>query len=277
MEDKIDYIEILKYLKNNLNRLMVYYLSEVMLDSPQLSDVKANFEDPSILNQTLLVTKNLDFKDEVTSEDFVELLNKKSLLESNTFYLIELKATLNPESFDFLINKYLEDLRMFIRNSELLIQNYEMACKVKSATLKNYLLSQNNLFNEHLQEINNKFFPPIFNWKLPKPIIPKQDPIPRLKDLIIKGNADAIEKTIVDNFKSSNNVTIHRMFIALEKLGYIKIEYGSRNHIIECLNNSIGSIRFKSKSVFAHEIDFMSDKKYLKTRNQIQSLIENIS
>lgn len=277
MENKIDYIGILKNLKNNLNRLMVYYLSDLILDLPELNDLKADFEDPNIFNQTILVTKNLKFKVNLTTEDLVELLDKKTILESNTFYLIELKASLNKESFDFLIKKYIEDLKMFINNSESLIQNYELACKVKSSTLDNYLLFQEKIFKEHLQEINNKFFPPIFNWKLPKPIIPKQDSKPRLKDLIIKGNAEAIEKTIVDNFKSSNNVTIHRMFIALEKLGYIKIEYGSRNHIIECLNNSIGSIRFKSKSVFAHEIDFMSDKKYLKTRNQIQSLIENIS
>lgn len=275
MEGKIDYIGILKNLNNNLNRLMVHYLSEIILDLPKLSDIKANFEDPSILNQTILITKNLDLKGEVTPEDFIELLNKKSLLESNTFYLIEIKTTLNPESFDFLIKKYIEDLSMFIRNSELLIQNYEIACKVKSTTLKDYLHLQNKLFNEHLQEINNKFFPPIFKWKLPKPKIPTQETKPRLKDLIIKGNPEAIEKIIVDNFKSSKNVTIHRMFIALEKSGYIKIEYGSRNYIIECLNNSVGSINFKSKSVFAHEIDFMNDKKYLKTRNQILSLIEN--
>jgi hypothetical protein len=276
MVDKIDYIEILKYLKNNLNRLMVYYLSDIMLDSPQLSDAKANFEDPSILNQTLLVTKNLDFKSEVTPEDFVELLNKKSFLESNTFYLIELKATLNPESFDFLINKYMEDLRMFIRNSELLIQNYEMACKVKSATLKNYLHSQNNLFNEHLQEINNKFFPPIFKWKLPKPTIPIQEPRPRLKDLIIKGNAEAIEKVLINEFKNTNSVTINRMFTALNSLGYIIEEYGNKKNLIECLNNSIGSEKYISRLVFINKINVYNDKKYIQLRTKISNLLEKL-
>ena len=78
----------------------------------------------------------------------------------------------------------------------------------------------------------------------------------------------------MDNFKKSKNVTIHRMFIALEKLGYIKIEYGSRNYIIECFNNSIGIDKFKVKSVFVKEIDFMNDKEYFDTRNHILSLIE---
>ncbi|MCU4188627.1 hypothetical protein M9Q43_05545 [Flavobacterium sp. HXWNR29] len=276
MEDKIDYIGILKDLKNNLNKLMVYYLSEIMLDSPQLSDIKANFEDPSILNQTLLVTKNLDFKGEVTPEDFVELLNKKSLLESNTFYLIELKASLNPESFDFLIDKYMEDLRMFIRNSELLIQNYEVACKVKSNTLNNYLLLQDKLFKEHLQEINNKFFPPIFKWKLPKPTIPIQEPKPRLKDLIIKGNAEAIEKVLMNEFKNTNSVTINRMFTALNSLGYIIEEYGNKKNLIECLNNSIGSEKYISRLVFINKINVYNDKKYIQLRTKISNLLEKL-
>ena len=102
MENKIDYIGILKNLKNNLNRLMVYYLSELILDLPELNDFKADFEDPSIFNQTILVTKNLEFKVKLTAEDLVELLDKKTLLESNTFYLIELKASLNKESLGIL-------------------------------------------------------------------------------------------------------------------------------------------------------------------------------
>lgn len=269
MEDKADYIGILKNLKNNLNKLMVYYLSEIMLDSPQLSDAKANFEDPSILNQTLLVTKNLDFKSEVTPEDFVELLNKKSLLESNTFYLIELKASLNKESFDFLINKYMEDLRMFKGNSELLVQNYEVACKVKSTTLKNYLLLQDKLFNEHLQEINNKFFPPIFKWKLHKPTIPIQEYKPRLKDLIIKGNPEEIEKIIVDKFKSYNYTNINRMFVALDELGILKLEYGNRKELVECFNNSIGENMLEYEKIFKSKIDKIGDKYYKTIKGKI--------
>lgn len=262
MENKIDYIGILKNLKNNLNRLMVYYLSELILDLPELNDFKADFEDPSIFNQTILVTKNLEFKVKLTAEDLVELLDKKTLLESNTFYLIELKASLNKESFDFLIKKYIEDLKMFINNSELLIQNYEIACKVKSTTLNNYLLFQEKIFKEHLQEINNKFFPPIFKWKLPKPTIPLQEPKPRLKDLIIKGNPEEIEKIIVDKFKSYNYTNINRMFVALDELGILKLEYGNRKELVECFNNSIGENMFESRKVFKSKIDKVGDKHY---------------
>lgn len=277
MEEKTDYIEHLEYLNNNLFRMMLLYFSKAFFDAHEFNVFKEKIENPSLLNMTVLITEDLIINYEIQPMDYFKLHKKRTILESNTFYLINLKTKSNPLSFNYLIDKYVNQLNNFTIITEILLEKYETHCKIKSSDLESYLKLQENIFHEHQQEINNKFFPPKFNLDLSKFTFPPKRPKPRLKDLIIKGNPEVIEKIIVDNFKSSNNVTIHRMFIALEKLGYIKIEYGSRNHIIECLNNSIGSIRFKSKSVFAHEIDFMSDKKYLKTRNQIQSLIENIS
>jgi hypothetical protein len=66
------------------------------------------------------------------------------------------------------------------------------------------------------------------------------------------------------------------MFTALDKLGYIKIEYGTREYLIECLNNSINENKFKFKSVFISKIDIINDREYIDLRNKINYLIENL-
>lgn len=276
MEDKIDYTDNIKKLKDNLNKMTLYcFVKKSIFDLPVFNGIKPSSKEPIEKFNIVLHTKDLSLKYDVSTEDYLNLLDKEELLKSNLFRLLDLQDNLNSNSLNFLISEYKDFLVDKIKSLEKLNRDNKYTDSINCLIIKKYLDLQQELFNSHLEEINNTFFNPKFNSELTKPLITKQEPKPRLKDLIIKGNAELIEKIIVDNFKNSKNVTIHRMFIALEKLGYIKIEYGSRNHIIECFNNSIGSYNFKYKSVFVKEIDFMSDKEYLKTRNYILSLIEN--
>ena len=277
MESEVDYTQELDYLFNNLKSRLLYYLSEIINQHPLFINAQLDI-DNKYLNQIIYFDKDRNVHFQITIEDYFEILDKQKLLEANIFKLLQLKSNLNKESFTFIRDSYNTELTMHWNNAKILNNIYEEACFVKSDLLKNCLIAQEQIFNNHFNEITQRFFIP----PLPKVSpglkfinnIIKSENKPRLKDLIIKGNPEVIEKIIVNNFKNSKNVTIHRMFIALEKLGYIKIEYGSRNYIIECFNNSIGIDKFKVKSVFVKEIDFMNDKEYFNTRNHISSLIE---
>ncbi len=271
-----DYIESFNYLKDNLNRMILYYFSEAFLDLPELSELKAKIEDPSKENQIALLTKDLSLKHDVNEYDYVNLLEKATLLQSNTFYLINLKETLNPNSFDFLINKYKETLESLIKILDVTNEINKPTNFKKNNILKKYLDLQQELLNSHLEEINNKFFPSVFNWKLPKTTTQIQESKSRLKDLIIKGNAEAIEKVLINEFKNCNNITINRMFTALSSLGYIIEEYGNKKKLIECLNNSIGSEKYIYRLVFINKINVYNDKKYIQLRTKISNLLEKL-
>ncbi len=271
-----DYTENIKHLKDNLNRMMLYYFSKAFLDLPELSELKSSIEDPSKQNQIVLLTKDLSIKYDVTIEDYFNLLDKTTLLKSNTFYLIGYKEASNFNSFNFLINNYKEILENFIKILDVLNEINKSVNFKKSDILKNYLNLQQNLLNLHLQEINKTFFQPKLEWELPKAIIPIQEPKPRLKDLIIKGNAEAIEKVLINEFENTNNITINRMFTALSSLGYIIEEYGNKKKLIECINNSIGSEKYNSRLVFINKINVYNDKKYIQLRTKISNLLEKL-
>ena len=276
MGDKTDYTENIKYLNDNLNRMMLYYFSEAFLDLPELSELKSSIEDPSKQNQIVLLTKDLSIKYDVNNEDYGNLFDKTTLLKSNTFYLIGLKETFNSNSFNFLTNNYKQILESSIKILDVLNEFNKSVYLKKSDILKNYLDLQQNILNFHLQEINETFFLPKFKWELPKTIIQIQESKSRLKDLIIKGNPEAIEKVLINEFKNTNNVTINRMFTALSSLGYIIEEYGNKKKLIECLNNSIGSEKYISRLVFINKINVYNDKKYIQLRTKISNLLEKL-
>lgn len=141
--------------------------------------------------------------------------------------------------------------------------------------MKNCLSLQERIFLEHFNEIKIKFI----DLRLPKlkPNIFVKNLLnsekQKLKSLILKGNPEKVERILVDNFKDSNNKTLNRLFTALDNLGYIKIEHGERNKIIEYFNNSIGENKFSPTSVFKTKIDIYTDVHYKKIRNKLVDLI----
>lgn len=282
MQDNTDYKSELKLLNDNICKVLLLYCSDKILDLPLLSDYKEILnveENPNYLFFSDQDSKSI-IKVDLSAENYIKLLNNKQLLESNTFYLLNLKTKVNAELFNFLSKKYLRNLDTYIYFAEILLDNYEEYCLIKSDLLKNYLRMQLQFFNSHKAEVNKQFFEPIFDFiKLPDSLMDKPNEArgtetkPRLRDVIIKGDAVAIEKTLVKSFKNASNVDIHRVFKALEKLGYIVINYNERKHLIDCLNNSIGSEKYLYKSVFVSDIDIMTDKKYQDIRNKIISLV----
>jgi hypothetical protein len=283
----IIYNEEIDALSINLFKMFAFYFSEKFYHNPPLSNIRGEIESTEKKNLLIFIDKNLDLHDNVTYQDLLFLSGKRTLLQSNTFTLINLKAEQKTESFNYLVEKYLDQVNIYSEYSTQCIELYDECCLVKSEQFKAFLQLQEVIFSEHLQEIKKHFFtPPKINWskdafKLPYENIDKLknsiENKPRLRDVILIGNAFKIEVALVKVFKKANFIDICRMFTALEKLGYIKTNYGEREHLILCLNNSIGSEKYNSKSVFFKTIDVMNDKKYIDLRNRIIKLLEEIN
>lgn len=286
MSNTTDYASEINNLNDNITKMFLFYFSEKVLEIPFLKVFKGILEDAENPNYVFYIDQNSkpSKQENVTLENYNQLFNKKKLLESNTFYLLNLKATIGPEPFKFLIQKYLGNLESYILTATILFENYQDYCEIKSDLLKNYLTIQLQFLNEHKEELEKHFFEPVFDFsKLPDALKDKSNEAkeieakPRLRDVIIKGDAVAIEKILVKTFSRSQNLDINRMFTALHNLHYIIMKHGDRNFLIQCLNNSIDGKKFISENVFKSAINTSIDNEYKVIRNTINNLLENLS
>lgn len=285
MQDNNDYTSDVKLLNDNICKVLLFYCSDKILDLPLLSDYKEilNVEaNPNYLFFSDQDSKSI-IKFNLSAENYIKLLNNKGLLESNTLYLLNLKTKVNGELFNFLTQKYLKNLDSYIYFAEILLENYEEYCFIKSDLLKNYLIVQLQLLNEHKAELNKLFFEPVFDFsKLTDALKDKSNEAkeieakPKLRDVIIKGDAVAIEKILVKTFSRSQNLDINRIFTALHNLHYIIMKHGDRKFLIQCLNNSIGEKKYSSENVFKSAINTSTDNDYKIIRNTINNLLENL-
>ena len=91
--------------------------------------------------------------------DISELTFKINDLSKNTLRLFELKESLQEETFEFILKKYMEQLEFHNNIATLLVENYEQHCLSKSKELKEILLLQQIIIREHNTEIINSFKP----------------------------------------------------------------------------------------------------------------------
>ena len=265
MKSEVDYTQELDYLFNNLKNTFLFYLSEIITKHPLYKKPQPDF-DTKCLNQVVFIDKNGKENFKITIQDYFEILEKKNLLDANIFKLLQLKSNLNNESFTFIRDSYYQELTKHWGNAKTYNNSYEEACFVKSDLLKNCLMAQEQIFSNHFNEITQRFFTPPLPKENPSlkfiNNIIKSENKPRLKNLILKENPEAIEKIIINKFKNYNYTNINRMFVALDELGILILEYGNRKELIECFNNSIGEKKFEYKKVFKSRIDKISDKHY---------------
>lgn len=286
MTANIGFTNEMNILTSNLNKMMLYYFSEEILNLNIFIDAKKQLNKETNLNIIFFLNQNSEvvITETVTTKDYSVLLSKKNWLDANVYYLLDLKTNLNPEPFEYLVAKYSEILSGYLNIATILLENYEMYCLTKSGLLKIYLDTQLQFLNFHKADIKNQFFKPKYDFiKLPDALKDKPNEVkeignkPRLRDVIIKGNAVAIEKILVKTFNRSQNLDINRMFTALVNLQYIIMKHGDREFLIECLNNSIEGKKYNSRNVFKSTINTSIDNQYKVIRNTIINLLENLN
>lgn len=285
MTANIGFTNEMNILTSNLNKMMLFYISEEILNLNIFIDAKKQLNKDTNPNFIFFLNQNSEvvISETVTAVDYSVLLSKKNWLDANVYYLLDLKTNLNPEPFEYLVAKYSEILNGYLDFATILLENYEMYCLTKSSLLKNYLHTQLQFLNSHKADINYQFFKPKYDFiKLPDALKDKPNEVKeigskhRLRDVIIKGNSVAIEKILVKTFSRSQNLDINRMFTALANLHYIIMKHGDREFLIECLNNSIEGKKYNSRNVFKSTINTSIDDQYKAIRNTINNLLENL-
>ena len=273
----------LKKLRDNLYGILLFYFNKRMIRLDIYKEIRKKIKNFGVNDTIIYLDEKCFLHLDDTAFDILTIMSKKTRLEYSMVWLFELKSNQNPDSFNYTLKKYVAEVRTFSLISTYLFINYDDLCPFKSEKLKASLNFQTDTLIDHLTELNNNFIQPeptdynIINTTQPKVQTLDIAKKPNLQDLILKGDSKKIEKIIVENFKQSSNIDINRMFVALEKLGYININFGNRKQIIECLNNSIGFMMYEPQSIFKIKIDPFTDKNYIAIRNNLIKWIESES
>jgi hypothetical protein len=91
--------------------------------------------------------------------DISELTFKTINLSKNTFKLFEFKESLQAETFQFILEKYVEQVEFYFNVATLLVENYEQYCPFQTKELKKIIELQQLILKNHLTEVQNKFIP----------------------------------------------------------------------------------------------------------------------
>ncbi|MDV7188443.1 hypothetical protein R3X25_14215 [Lutibacter sp. TH_r2] len=159
----IDPIQTNVFLEELINvyyHKFIIYIPEEVIDKNVLNEIKEDIKD-TFLNDFYFLDNNLG-SSKVNNEDAAEvniyLGEKRTFLQQNTFKLLEKSKDLNTVEFLIIIEKYYEQLSLFIYITEWFCKNIK---KYKGETVSLSLIGafniQYQMFIAHLKDVCNYF------------------------------------------------------------------------------------------------------------------------
>ena len=127
-------------------------LEEIASEIKALHDIEINI---SHKDKLLLFDSDINLIVSPNFEQLKPFYTKNIELQKNNFKLIEFSKTLSDESFDYLYHNYLNKLNGYINASSFLVDNFEDNCPQDLQPKKTLFVIQNNLFIDHLNELQN--------------------------------------------------------------------------------------------------------------------------
>ncbi|WP_418602806.1 hypothetical protein [Hwangdonia sp.] len=109
-----------------------------------------------------IIKTNEDIRSLRIPTNALEIYKKDNVLEGNLFQLLEMKDRLGRESFRFLFDKYLSNVKAWIFGYKRLLENFDSCMPKTSKNKKIFFEYQCRALDDHLIKLNQKFQ---FNFK----------------------------------------------------------------------------------------------------------------
>lgn len=153
-------------MKELLNRIYMpsvfYYPKDLLSDLSQ--ETKKALEEFQIFEDVGIIKANGDSGSLSMSMNALEIFKKDGVLEGNVFQLLELKERLGSDSFVFLLDNYLSNVKVWIKVYKNLLKNFDKQFNETSLNEKSLFEYQITTLDNHLIILNEKFK---FNLKDP--------------------------------------------------------------------------------------------------------------
>ena len=108
-------------------------------------------------NKILIIENDGSVNSISKSTKITNLTGKNTQLDKNLFQLLELKESLKPYQFDFLIKKYYGEVNLFVVISEWLNKNLEKHFKDLDTSIPTYFSVQEMAYQLHFEGLQNTF------------------------------------------------------------------------------------------------------------------------
>lgn len=217
-----------------------------------------------------------------------KILQQSANLSDNAFKIVQYKKSLVPSDFNYLIGKYLEQLRFYNRVAELLMEYYEINCPKKSTNIYSAFFYQTAFFKNHLAEIEkiievnpikvidaeifNQIKKSNYFGKLKKE---KQQPeISYFREHILHDKKDDIEKILIDKYPKIKGIKIRYLIDHFEEIGLLSIYYGKRKELYESLKKSFNGNIGQYNSIFGFENNKVNNPDYKSFKKELNILLQ---
>ncbi|WNH09929.1 hypothetical protein [Thalassobellus suaedae] len=134
----------------------VFYFPKVFFTNLS-SEMQKTLKEYHFFEDIGIIKANGDIAPVRRSINNIEIIKKDGVLEGNIFQLLEMKERLGNESFDFLLDKYLSNVKAWVSAYHWLLEYYDKQFSESSKTEKPLFEYQCTSLNNHLTQLNLKF------------------------------------------------------------------------------------------------------------------------
>lgn len=196
---------------------------------------------------------------------------KSTQLIKNIYTLFEFKENLQLDTFNFIFEKYYEQLNFHKTVATIIVDNYESYCEEKNEEIKAIFLLQQEITNKHFDELQKYFTKNIFSLKkidtskfLDNILSSKKTFTPKVKlrNYLLHQNSIEIENIIVELYLNRSGSNFRYLIEAMEEIKLITLEYGKKKLIYEAISNSFNTKIPSYKSIFGYSIEKVNNPDY---------------
>lgn len=207
----------------------------------------------------------------ISPYDKTVLSLKSTQLLKNIYALFELKESLQSDTFNFIFEKYFEQLDFHKTIATIIVDNYELHCNEKSEDLKTIFLLQQQTINKHFDEVQKNFTKNnITPKKIDSSVFLKNilssnnivAPKVKLRNYILHENNIEIENIIVELYSNRSGTNFRFLIEAMEEIKLITLEYGKKKLIHKAMVNSFKTKIPTYKSIFGYTIEKVNNPDY---------------
>lgn len=246
-------------------QIITQLFSEGKLKEPEYDLLQPFFDGVSYIdNSDWVINKIKPYDKKVLSLKPAQLLR-------NIYTLFECKENLQLDTFNFIFEKYYEQLNFHKTVATMIVDNYESYCEEKNEEIKTIFLLQQEITNKHFDEVQKHFTKNIFNTKkidtskFLKNILSSKNtftPKVKLRNYLLHQNSIEIENIIVGLYLNRSGSNFRYLIEAMEEIKLITLEHGKKKLIYEAMSNSFNTKIPSYKSIFGYSIEKVNNPDY---------------
>ena len=274
-------------LTNQIYRTYIFYLPLSIVPEESLNENNEGyfskyFDKLIFIDDSELVINPEEF-------ETIKIFQQAENLTNNTFKIVKYKKSLTFSDLNFIIDKYLEQIRVYTRISELLLEYYEVNCPKKNLKIKSAFIYQFDFFKNHLNEIeklievkpievkDNEIFNHIKKsylfTKLKKE--EKEAETTYFRDHILHDKKEEIEKILIENYRNIKGIKIRYLLDYFEESGFLSIYHGKRQEIYNSLKKSFDWDIGQYNSIFGFEYNKVKNTDHNSFKKGLSTLLQN--